>query len=136
MKKKFLVAMAFALTTCFTAYSQTFTLEIKGIEKIKGEMYIGFYKSAKTFLKETSYGVCEKVTGKTMTITINDLPKGSYAISLFQDENMNKKLDTGLFGIPLEKYGFSNDAKGYTGPPSFKKCNFIFNANKKMVINL
>jgi uncharacterized protein (DUF2141 family) len=45
-------------------------------------------------------------------------------------------MDTGMFGIPQEKYGFSNDAKGFAGPPSFKQCKFTFNEDLKMIINL
>jgi len=136
MKKKFFVAIALAFITCTTAYSQTLTLEIRGIEKITGTLYIGFYNSSKTFIKKTVFGCAEKVTSKIMIIPVEGLPKGTYAISLFQDENSNKKLDTGLFGIPQEKYGFSNDAKGFAGPPSFKESKFEFKSNKKLIINL
>lgn len=136
MKKKILVVMALAFVTSITAYSQTLTLEIRGIEKVTGTMYIGFYNSTKTFMKTSIYGAAEKVTKKTMVIPIEDLPKGIYAISLYQDENSNNILDTGLFGIPQEKYGFSNNAKGFAGPPSFKQCKFEFKGNKTMIINL
>ncbi|MDR2086592.1 MAG: DUF2141 domain-containing protein, partial [Dysgonamonadaceae bacterium] len=47
---------------------------------------------------------------------------GDYAVSIFHDENDNYKLDTGMFGIPVEKTGFSNNAKGVMGPPKFKDC--------------
>lgn len=136
MKKKILAILAFALVTSFSAYSQTLTLEIRGIEKVTGSLYIGFYSSAKTFTKEAVFGVCEKVTGKIMVIPVKGLAKGSYAISMFQDENANKKLDTGPMGIPVEKYGFSNDARGFAGPPSFKKCLFEFKGDKKLIIHL
>jgi uncharacterized protein (DUF2141 family) len=38
--------------------------------------------------------------------------------------NSNNKLDTYFFGLPKEKYGFSRNAKGFIGPPSFKKAKF------------
>ncbi|WP_394700395.1 DUF2141 domain-containing protein [uncultured Bacteroides sp.] len=33
-------------------------------------------------------------------------------------------VDTKEFGIPTEKYGFSNNAKGRMGPPSFEQAKF------------
>jgi uncharacterized protein (DUF2141 family) len=52
------------------------------------------------------------------------LPKGRYAISVVHDENANRKLDTGLFGIPSEGLGASNNPKGSFGPPSFDAAAF------------
>jgi uncharacterized protein (DUF2141 family) len=39
---------------------------------------------------------------------------------------MNGKLDTNRLGIPREGYGFSNDAKGWLGPPSFSATSFRY----------
>jgi uncharacterized protein (DUF2141 family) len=37
----------------------------------------------------------------------------------FADVNGNAKLDKNIIGLPTERYGFSNDAQGRMGPPSF-----------------
>lgn len=55
-----------------------------------------------------------------------DIPPGTYAIAVIHDENMNGKLDTRWPGIPKEGYGFSNDAKGLLGPPSFSDASFRY----------
>lgn len=47
------------------------------------------------------------------------LPPGRYALKSFADENGNGKLDTNLVGVPIERYGFSNEARGRMGPPAF-----------------
>ena len=36
----------------------------------------------------------------------------------------NHDFDQGIFGIPLEDYGFSNDARVFFGPPSFDDAAF------------
>ena len=46
------------------------------------------------------------------------VPSGRYAISVFQDSNGNRQLDSNFLGIPTEKYGFSGNG-GQFGPPSF-----------------
>ena len=43
---------------------------------------------------------------------------GTYAVSLFHDENANGRLDKTM-GIPSEGYGFSRDAAIRFGPPKF-----------------
>ena len=48
-----------------------------------------------------------------------DLPPGQYAVAVFHDENGNDELDTNLLGIPTEGTGFSRNAQGNFGPPSF-----------------
>jgi len=55
-----------------------------------------------------------------------DIPPGTYAMAVVHDENMNGKLDTNWLGMPAEGYGFSNDAKGLLGPPSFSAASFKY----------
>ena len=52
-------------------------------------------------------------------IALGELAPGRYALFAMHDENGNGDLDRNLFGIPTESYGFSNDAAGTVGPPSF-----------------
>ena len=71
-----------------------------------------------------------------MIFTINNLPEGVYAISAYHDENENQKLDTGWFGIPKERYGCSNDAKGNMGPPKYEDAKFQLSNHKSLSIKL
>jgi uncharacterized protein (DUF2141 family) len=52
---------------------------------------------------------------------------GTYAVSLFHDENSNGRLDTSM-GIPKEGYGFSRDAAIMFGPPKFDAARFVVGA--------
>lgn len=56
-----------------------------------------------------------------------DIPQGNYAMAVVHDENMNGKLDTNWLGVPIEGFGFSNDAKGILGAPSFSAASFPYN---------
>ena len=51
-------------------------------------------------------------------ITLKDLDESHYAVAIYHDKNSNGEFDTFL-SIPQEKFGFSNDAKVFFGPPSF-----------------
>ncbi len=116
--------------------AQTLTIEVRGIEKVKGQLYVAFYSSEDTFLKKPLTGLRVEVTDTVLTIPCQGLPAGEYAFALFQDENGNGRLDTAAFGIPTEKSGFSNNAEGIMGPPSYDKCLFCLQKDTLMVIDL
>lgn len=63
-----------------------------------------------------------------VVIDLRHLPDGSYAISAFLDTNANGELDRNLVGMPTEPYGFSNNARGAFGPPSFQSAMFALEA--------
>lgn len=116
--------------------AQTLTIEVRDIEKVKGQLYVAFYSSEDTFLKKPLTGLRVEVTDTVLTIPCQGLPAGEYAFALFQDENGNGRLDTAAFGIPTEKSGFSNNAEGIMGPPSYDKCLFCLQKDTLMVIDL
>jgi uncharacterized protein (DUF2141 family) len=68
---------------------------------------------------------------KAMSITngatqwiAEDLACGVYAVASFHDVNNNKKLDTNLFGVPRESYGFSSGVRGRLNMPKYKEVSF------------
>ena len=116
--------------------AQTLTLKVEGIENVKGYLYIGIYNSPESFMKKPVFGFRVPVQDSVMVVPCQGLPTGTYAISLFQDENENGVLDTGSFGRPTEKFGFSNNAEGVMGAPAYKKCVFEFRQDMMMKIQL
>ncbi len=118
----FLVLSIFSITMA----SAQITVEISKLRGNSGTMFLALYNSADSFLDEKQALRTEMapVTATTFSYTFQDLPPGDYALAVFQDCNGNKELDTGMFGIPKEPYGFSNDAKGNFGPPSYKDARF------------
>jgi acyl-CoA reductase-like NAD-dependent aldehyde dehydrogenase/uncharacterized protein (DUF2141 family) len=70
-------------------------------------------------------------------IDIGPVPPGKYALSIYLDENGNGKLDSGMFGIPKEPVGASNNPRSRMGPPHFDDCVFTMTpATKTLDINL
>lgn len=68
------------------------------------------------------------------TWVIDNLEFGQYVVSAYHDANANGELDTGLFGIPIEDYGFSNDARGTFGPPDYEDAQFEFNQPEQTLV--
>ena len=52
---------------------------------------------------------------------IASVPAGPIAVSVIHDEDGDRELGF-TFGIPDEEYGFSNDARGTFGSPSFAEA--------------
>lgn len=112
------------------------TITVDNIENPKGYILISIFNSSDSFLKSGITSRKVEVKGKKVEIVFENLPKGKYAASLFLDENNNGKMDTGMFGIPKEKYGFSNNAKGIMGPPKYEDCIFEIKKDTKIAIEL
>lgn len=136
MKKRWLFICVIILIA-LSCYSQNIRVHIIGIEEMQGNIVVALYDSSKSFMKEPCLIQKSKVENETIILDIDSITlNGIYAISVFHDKNLNNKLDTGLFGIPLEKYGFSNNAKGFAGAPSFRSASFKVNGKEELTIKL
>jgi uncharacterized protein (DUF2141 family) len=62
-------------------------------------------------------------------VIFTGLPAGKYAAAILHDENDDLKMNKNFFGLPKEGYGFSNNAMGTFGPPSFNKASFFHSNN-------
>ncbi|MDP3888374.1 DUF2141 domain-containing protein [Hydrogenophaga sp.] len=69
-------------------------------------------------------------------LVFSGLPVGRYAIKSFADENGNAKLDTNILGMPTERYGFSNNARGRLGPPTFDAAAVQLDADSSIHFRL
>ena len=144
ISKLFLPVSLTSLLLMSPAFAGTVTVEVRNIET-KGEMHLAIYDDADVFENDNGEkggaakgiveGVIEEVGTGTATYTF-ELPSGTYAIGIFVDSNYNNEMDRNFFGVPKEQYGFSNDAKGSFGPPSFKDASFTVSGDMKLKINL
>lgn len=67
------------------------------------------------------------VSGRARCV-FEGLAPGEYAVAAFHDENANGEMDRGLFGIPTEGTGASNDARGVMAPPPYDGAKFQLGA--------
>lgn len=141
MKKTLLISLIILLQVIkANAQEETYklTVNVSGMETNEGKLFIALYTSEDNFLKNSdkTRGTRVIVKNKKAVAYFKDLKKGEYAISLFHDTNNNNKMDTKIFGIPKEPYGFSNNAKGFMGPPKFEDAKFSVNSNKTISIEI
>jgi uncharacterized protein (DUF2141 family) len=129
MQKVILTLVCIITSFFFQAFAQEkethkITVTISGMTSDKGDIFVALYNSEKDFLTKKFKGTIVKISDKNATAIFKNIENGIYAISVFHDENDNKKLDTRIFGIPKEPTGCSNGATGFMGPPKYKDAKF------------
>ena len=108
-------------------------ITIAGFENSNGVAKVAIVNSKKNYSEEKPFkGYNFKISDNKVVETLS-LPYGEYAIKVFHDENSNGELDKRIFGIPVEAYGFSNDARGTVGPPEYEKAVFKLDSPKKEI---
>jgi uncharacterized protein (DUF2141 family) len=107
------------LFCCFPAAAATIAVHVTNTTGGKGNVNVAVCDRAR-FLKQCAYTASVPARDGATVVTIGDVPAGTWAVLAYQDENANGELDRNLIGIPSENYGFSRDARGRFGPPSFE----------------
>jgi uncharacterized protein (DUF2141 family) len=128
-------AAVFALCfVCHLAFAQgRLEVVVKNVKDAKGNVRVGIFKDEKTFLKNAMIGKVVKATTGDIKVVFDNVPPGTYAVSVIHDENENGELDSGMFGVPKEGFGFANDAMGTFGPPGFEKASIIIGEGPKII---
>lgn len=110
-------------------------VKINGLKNDQGTVKVALCNSAANYKDNRSpYKVAIIEIRNNQAIAVFDnLQAGNYAVKAFHDENNNDDFDTNFLGIPKEDYGFSNNAKGLFGPPSWDAAKFIFNKNDQVI---
>jgi uncharacterized protein (DUF2141 family) len=111
-------------------------IDISGIKSDAGKIYMQLFRGEDNF-KQNKPVVATFIEAKTgeAKVLFNDVEAGEYAVRFFHDENDNGKLETNLFRLPTEGYGFSNDATPNFGPVSYSQMKFIVPTNVNVVVN-
>lgn len=108
-------------------HANVIRVDINGLRSDRGQVLCALFSSAADFPKKPDKAIAHAkstILDGYATCEFISVPSGTYAVSVFHDENSNGKLDTKLFGIPREGVGASNNAKGHFGPPKFAAAAF------------
>jgi uncharacterized protein (DUF2141 family) len=107
------------------------TVEVTGFQNSEGNCRIAIFLGADRF-NDPDFAIAKEVIaiakGQATWASTLDLPREringgdsfSLAVSAYHDQNDNQKLDKNALGMPLERYGFSNNPKQGFGPPKYR----------------
>ena len=70
--------------------------------------------------------VKRRVHAAAAEISLENLRPGKYGVMVFQDLNLDGRMNFNAVGYPTEPYGFSNNSRGLFGPPAWSRAAFPF----------
>lgn len=101
-------------------------IHVNGFTHARGQAIANLFREGGDVFGKPYARVAANIQHTTATLTFPDVPPGSYAVTVFHDENGNNDLDHNFLRFPAEPLGFSNGFKLslFSGPPSFEKLRF------------
>jgi uncharacterized protein (DUF2141 family) len=124
-----LAVSAVTMMTAVPVDAAELRITVTGLRAPVGNVHLAVFTEPDAFPKADGV-VAEIITradSDHIQASFSDIGSGPFAIAVFHDENENREFDTGFFGIPVEGYGFANDARVVFGPPSFEAASVVVN---------
>lgn len=110
-----------------SALAGDLSIDVQGVRSTAGRVYVAVHVSSDAVSFPDPAGVVaggwRNARLGSPTVVFPGLPGNRYAVAVFHDENGNGEMDSNVLGLPLEGYGFANDASGAMGPPSFEAAS-------------
>jgi uncharacterized protein (DUF2141 family) len=114
-----ILALIFPQATFAAEPNSNINLTITNIRNDRGQILLSVFNQAEGFPSDSTKTyrtyILEAQT-PSLSLLIEDLIPGEYAIALVHDENSNLKLDTNLVGAPVEGYAASGVNKRFSAP--------------------
>ena len=128
MTMAIVLAASLAGTVAQAQQGNSISVAVSGLRNNTGDVRCGLFNSAATFPKRGQQykGVEAPIANQQATCTFTDVPPGTYAVALFHAEQGQTEMRTGMFGMPLDGYGFSRNAKIGMGPPAFSDAAYSY----------
>ena len=138
---RYLLIVSVALLIVFYPKAKKYDIEVvvSNINTQKGNIELAIFDKSEVFLQKNKSirRYSKTIKGKRIKFKIKNLPKGSYAISLYHDINGDKECNLNFLGIPKEPYGFSKNYQPKYKPPHFEDCQFFVPSDEDIIyINL
>jgi uncharacterized protein (DUF2141 family) len=141
--KTVLVSMALSFSSLFlsaqsetetSAEGTTITISVP-VQSTEGTILVGLYQES-NFMQNPTIGAVGEIKDGKSIVTFNNVAPGEYGITLLHDKNGNKRMDFDANGMPLERFGVSNNNMSY-GPPQWSDAKFeVANSPIEMEIRL
>jgi uncharacterized protein (DUF2141 family) len=127
-------------TAAATPGGPAIEIEVVGLRNDTGQVGCSLFASPDGFPRDGDKvvrHVWAPIHARKALCRFDGMPNGRYAAVVFHDENSNGEFDENAVGMPLEGYGFSNNAAALFSPPDFKSASFDYSGrNLYQVVNI
>jgi uncharacterized protein (DUF2141 family) len=130
MKKWLSILSGFIIISNYSFSQYSLTVEITGLRNNTGKIMLQVFDGKERIIDQQM----SDIKDKKVTILVNGLSPGKYAVRFYHDENLNQTMEANLVGKPTEGYGFSNNVTGKFSMPPFEKWLFDLNEDKKIIL--
>jgi len=126
--KRQLISLVGLLALSFNSVGEedfSVNITVSGASPNQGSAILSLFESSSGHLRKPLMSLRQEVdeNGKVQ-FQLSGMENHFYSVSVFYDKDGNGQLSTGFAGVPIEPIGFSNNAKGQSGPPSFNQAKF------------
>ena len=135
MWRRIALASLLLSAAALPAASADLVVKIEGLRSRDGVVRLGLYDKQEGFPERggSIRGGAVALGAGPASFAFRELAPGTYAVTIYHDENANDKFDTTWIGLPDEGYGFSNDAPAIYGAPSFKEAAVALDGSGKTI---
>lgn len=108
-------------------------IRIKNFRNADGYVGIALFSTEEGFPgdSERAFALAgTELSGTELECILENIPYGTYALSVLHDENRNRKMDKTWIGKPKEGFGTSNNPRIRFGPPGFDESRFTLDAEE------
>jgi uncharacterized protein (DUF2141 family) len=116
--------MLAAVTLPSRAVAATVEVTVMGVRNVRGHVRVQLCTRETFLTKACPYQESAPAQIGATILRFADVAPGVYAAQAFHDETDQGVVHQGLFGIPRERLGFSNDAPVHFHAPRFKDAAF------------
>lgn len=109
------------------SFNQEVVVNVVGLKNTDGKCIACLYSDANAFPDETSRAIACKtvdIRDNAANITFGNVSSGTFAVSVFHDEDDDGEFDTNFLGIPQEGYGASGNVLPKMSEPKFGDNSF------------
>ena len=118
--------------------STSLRVEIYNLDNTDGDLAIAVFNNADNFDSglEAYIDSVIPITSVDLTIDFNNIVPGTYAVSVFHDEDQSGDITFGGFLnlIPQEGFGFSNNPNIGMSQPSYNDCSFDIQDSQTLLV--
>lgn len=117
------IALAMAVLAGMVEPERTvLTVNLTNVRNARGSIHACLTRAASHFpdCRSDPAAVRATVPAASRRLRFENISSGHYAITVFHDENENRRLDMMLM-VPREGFGFSGNPKVRFGPPTFEQ---------------
>jgi uncharacterized protein (DUF2141 family) len=113
-------------------------VNITNIQPLTGNIMVALFNSKETYfdIDQMYEGFEIPADSSRVECTFQDLPIGTYAITIYHDEDNNGEMNRSWIGMPKEGYAFSNNFTSLIKPASFKDAAFQLQKDTTLEIKM